>query len=594
MKSQYFLFFVLFCLITATLEAYAQAYKIIESTSDHIIVEFQFNGLYSVVDTVYNGKTYQKISGENYAVRNPGDPWLPEFEVIAGVPFGSLPSIKILDIRQTVYKNKFLIPIPEEDPELVKQDFEKINKDIYSRNEYFPNSLASLKETYVVRYANVLPVIVNPYQFNPVTRDLVYNSYVKIRVDYNSKAVLNFSALNDVMTDDFLKSSAVNYNEALNFTGRIISGDSPSLGNSYWYNSDKNYFKIYVKEENVYRLTYEELISAGVELGNSTPIDKLELFNDGKSVPIYVFDNNSDTLFNSGDYLNFIGYPASPTPYCRTNIYNLTNLYWFSYQSDSSGVHYQLTNHFTGSYNRTYNVNLTTIHFEKDSLYERLGYAPGDQRDFWFWDKATSRDENVSYAFVHYFDSFKGWFADSHYVHLKVAMQGMSNSGICGIDHKAYIMINNRPIGDIIWDGQTDVVFDKWFYASEDSIPIYPGNELRIEVRGDVCNDIDDEIRINWVDFEYWRGNSAFGKYFALKNDDRNGINRYGIFDWNGSDMRIFVPSKNRMMYLPNTTNYEQFTDTMRTFTEYFLASTDYFKTVDSIRADNPSDRTRS
>ena len=170
-------------------------------------------------------------------------------------------------------------------------------------------------------------------------------------------------------------------------------------------------------------------------------------------------------------------------------------------------------------------------------------------------------------------------------------MQGMSNSGICSIDHKAYIIINNRPVGDISWDGQTDVVFDKWFYASPDSIPIYPaGNELRVEVRGDVCNDIDDEIRINWVDFEYWQGNSAYGKYFALKNDDRNGINRYGIFDWQGSDMRIFVPSKKKMMYLPSTNNYEQFTDTMSTVTEYFLAATDYFATVDSIRADESSD----
>ena len=35
------------------------------------------------------------------------------------------------------------------------------------------------------------------------------------------------------------------------------------------------------------------------------------------------------------------------------------------------------------------------------------------------------------------------------------------------------------------WDGQNDIVFNKRFYASPDSIPIYPGNELNIEVRGD-------------------------------------------------------------------------------------------------------------
>ncbi len=66
------------------------------------------------------------------------------------------------------------------------------------------------------------------------------------------------------------------------------------------------------------------------------------MFGDGLPVPIEVFDNNSDSVFNSGDYLQFVGYPVTSTPYCKTNIYNLTNVYWFSYQSDSSGVNYKL------------------------------------------------------------------------------------------------------------------------------------------------------------------------------------------------------------------------------------------------------------
>ncbi len=65
-----------------------------------------------------------------------------------------------------------------------------------------------------------------------------------------------------------------------------------------------------------------------------------------------------------------------------------------------------------------------------------------------------------------------------------------------------------------------------------------------------MCNAIDDEIRINWIEFEYWRGNSAFGKYFNFKNYDTFSVNRYGIFDWEGNDMRVYIPDKNKMMYL--------------------------------------------
>ena len=455
----------------------------------------------------------------------------------------------------------------------------------------FPASPANLGEVYVVRYSNILPITLAPYQFNPVTRDLVFNYYVKLRVDFNDQGNSNILTQTDAMTDEFLESSVINFEIAKGFTGRMIPGDSPLTQNSYWYNPNKNYFKVSVKEKDVYRMTYEELISSGVQLGSNTSISKLEMFNDGLPVPIEVFDNNFDSFFNAGDYLQFVGYPPSASPYCTLNIYNLSNVYWFSYQSDSSGVNYYLTPSFVGNYSRSYFANLTTIHFEKDSLYERLGYAGNDSRDFWFWDKATSRNGQPFYIFNHYFESFPTWFyPDSAYVRLKIAMQGMSTSFFCQNDHRAYVKINDAKVGELKWDAQNNIIFNKRFYASPDSIPIYPGNQVSVEVQGDLCTVIDDEIRINWIEFEYWRGNSVFGKYFNFKNYDTFDVNQYAIFDWQGNDMRIYIPEKSKMMYLPDPGSFQQFVDTMKAATEYFLAASDYFKSVDSIVADIPSD----
>lgn len=584
-------FFLNLLLFFTVLTSYSQVYKVVESGDDHIIIEFNFSKFYSVVDTTVEGRTYQKIRGEDHSFRTPGEPWIPEYKVLAGIPFDCKPTIKILNQKQSVDKNKFIIPFPEEDPELVKQDFEKINVEVYSRNELFPASSSNLEESYVVRYINVLPIAIAPYQFNPVTRDLVFNSYLLVRVDFNNQNKVGFVSISDPMTDEFIQTSIVNPEKAKVFSGKVTSTDSPLNQDSYWYNPEKNYFKIFIKEKNVYRLTYEELISAGVQLGTNTPISKLEMFNDGLPIPIHVLDNNEDSFFNSGDYLQFVGFPASATEYCKTNIYNLSNVYWFSYESDSTGVYYNLTPWFVGNYTRSYFSNLTTIHLEKDSLYERLGYAGNDKRDFWFWDKATSRNGEPSYIFSQYFEAFPGWFyPDSAYVRLKIAMQGMSTSFFCQNDHKAYIKINDKIVGTAEWDAQNNIIFNKRFYASPDSIPIYPGNQVSVEVRGDLCTVIDDEIRINWIEFEYWRGNSAFGNYYNFKSYDTFGINRYAIFDWQGNDMRIYVPSKGKMMYQPDPGVFRQFVDTMRTATEYFLAASDYYATVDSIVADIPSD----
>jgi len=581
--------FLLLCLIVPI--SYSQPYDIIESGNDHLIIKFNLSNYYSLIDTTVDGVTYQKIRGEDHSFRNPGDPWIPELKVLAGIPFHCTPTIKILQKKQSVLKNKFIIPLPEEDPELVEQDFEKINPEVYSKNEFYPKSSINLGESYIVRYARILPIIVAPYQFNPVTRDVVFNSEVVVRIDFNVVDNLDFVNQTDAMTDEYLKSSVVNYSISKNFIGKKTLGNAPLEQNNYWYNPDKDYFKIYVKDKNVYRLTYEELIASGAQLGSNTSITKLEMFNDGTPVPIEVFDINNDLFFNQGDYLQFVGYPPTPSPYCKLNIYNQNNVYWFSYQSDSTGYNYKLRPAYTENFDRSYFNNLTTIHYEKDSLYERLGYAGNQNRDLWFWDKASSLNGAVSYRFVHYFPSFPGWSADSLYVRIRVAMQGMTRSSFCENDHNAYIIINNRTVGQAIWADQNNIIFDKRFHTSPDSIPIFPGNELKIEVRGDSCTVINDEIRINWVEFEYWRGNSAFGKYFNFVNHDSTNVNRYGIFNWpQDSDVRVYIPNKGKLIHLPIPATYQQFVDTMTVATEYFLAASDYYETVDSIIADIPSD----
>ena len=130
---------VIFILFLSNFKSFSQVYKVIESGNDHIIIEFNFVNSYRVIDTVEAGRTFQKIRGMDYSFRNPGDPWVPEFMVLAGIPFGSKPSFRIIDQKQSVIKNQFIVPFPEDDPAFVKEDFNKINKDIYSRNELFPN-----------------------------------------------------------------------------------------------------------------------------------------------------------------------------------------------------------------------------------------------------------------------------------------------------------------------------------------------------------------------------------------------------------------------------------------------------------------------
>ena len=81
-------------------------------------------------------------------------------------------------------------------------------------------------------------------------------------------------------------------------------GHSQQYGNE-WINYDQNYYKIKTGSNGIHRLTYENLLAAGLPL---TAIDprNLQLFHRGEEVAIHV-EGESDGVFNETDFIDFYG-----------------------------------------------------------------------------------------------------------------------------------------------------------------------------------------------------------------------------------------------------------------------------------------------
>ncbi len=597
MHSNFRLIFLLHLLILPSLsQSFSQKHKVVESSNEYIIVEFDFSNSYVIENTIVDGRKYNVIKGDENYYRNPGDPWLPLVNLSIGIPHDSNPTMQILRNDRISYSNKFIMPYPETDPLFEKPDVEKINKEIYSKSQFFPYEIVQINSPYDFRYAKILPIAVSPYQFNPVTRELVYNNKFVVKINFNARSETIRTALSDAMTEGYLKSAVINAENAKNWISKPIPTlDSPLIGNDSWYDPDKNYFKIYLKEKGVYRVNYIELISAGVPLGNNTPIEKLELFNNGNPVPIDLVDTNNDQLFNSNDYLQFIGYPAPPSPFVKMNLYNLSNVYWFSYESDSTGNIYNNVDGFPQSWSKTIQSTKHVVHFEKDSIFERMGYSTTEEIDYWFWGKANAQDGHAVFGFEDRFVGFENRTVDSNYVTLRVKMHGMTNNSRCNPEHKAYIKITDQLIGVQYWDGQEQQTFEKKFYISSDSINIFPvGNRLNVWVTGEACPapSNNDEIRVNWYEFEYWRALKTNPDNFMFKSHEFGNI-RFWTFGWLKNNMKIYIPERNKMISNPHITNDQYnsvfFVDTAQVGTEYFCVADNYFLAVDSIVNDQPS-----
>lgn len=85
-------------------------------------------------------------------------------------------------------------------------------------------------------------------------------------------------------------------NAQMNFQGQLIFGNE-------WYKSGQKYWKIKVPVDGIYKITYQELQSAGFPISD-VPASHFQLYKFGQEVPVI---RSSSGLMGTGDYLVFYG-----------------------------------------------------------------------------------------------------------------------------------------------------------------------------------------------------------------------------------------------------------------------------------------------
>ncbi len=83
---------------------------------------------------------------------------------------------------------------------------------------------------------------------------------------------------------------------------QMVDSTGTKYGNE-WIDFNKEYYKIPIAEDGIYRITYQQLVSAGIKV-NEIQGSKYQLYSFGKEVPI--FTTNSG-VFTSADYIEFYG-----------------------------------------------------------------------------------------------------------------------------------------------------------------------------------------------------------------------------------------------------------------------------------------------
>ncbi len=133
-----------------------------------------------------DGRTMQTITLPGVLLPNDaGAPNLPGMSGFLALPQGATASIEITRAERRVYTDIDVAPAPvipreNEDGPLTYA----MNPRIYERNALYPESPVTLSEPRKLRGVDVVAVGVTPFQYNPVTRELVVYTELEVRVDF--------------------------------------------------------------------------------------------------------------------------------------------------------------------------------------------------------------------------------------------------------------------------------------------------------------------------------------------------------------------------------------------------------------------------
>ncbi len=549
----------------------------------------------SLETVVHDSVSFTRVSLPGWSsMPRAGAPALPMRVEQLGVPFGAEVGIQVTPGVSHIQVLSFPVqpvmtqdviwgaPSDEVDPQPSMQKVFSYKQDaeIYAQNSAYPADLAEVSNDGVLRQQRVVGIAVNPVQFNPQTLELTVYESLTVTVSFSgSTSPMRGSLANESdIYNELLGGELLNYESAINWRQTEGLGTSEptveALSGLPWEPPAPGW-RIQVKDEGIYKLTYTELDNAGLPVETLDP-DMLQLFNLGNEVSIFV-EGAEDGSFDDGDYVLFFG-QAHETKYSEKNIY------WLTYdKADGLRMGTRDVAVPPGSTEAIPSSYEAFRHMEDNSFYIR--FAPGDEnQDRWFWNYYyTPSIPSWTYGFtlgLPYVGPAK----------LKLSMLGFVDLNI-NPDHHAIIYVNNNKIGEYKWDGIT------WQVVEMDILPgiLTPGiNQLKVEFGGGTGS-ASDTVWFDWAELTYANNFVAESDELAFSFSDI-GTWKYEIDGFSTDQYAAFdvtdplaVIRLTGVGALAGSPHKAQFQDEVSSRTDYRVMTGSSYRAVDSITADTPS-----
>lgn len=190
-------------------------------TLDYSIHEFTLD------DIAIRGESMKHISLSKHFL--PGDesmPDLPGSGRYIAVPQGAIPVLHIKSVRKEIYRDINIAPAPRlpKDDERGPMEYNK-NMEVYSQDAFYPEEPVKLSELTKVRGVDAVILGITPFQYNPVTKELIVLRDLVVEVEFSGgNGQFGEERLRSRWWDPLLSDLFINYEQlpSVDYTSRQL------------------------------------------------------------------------------------------------------------------------------------------------------------------------------------------------------------------------------------------------------------------------------------------------------------------------------------------------------------------------------------
>ena len=177
---------------------------------------------------------YQKLSYWNEGeFAEVGKPDLPRFSRLVAIPEQGNVSYEIINLQEENLTNMNIYPRQEfkSESQPIETSFVK-DEDFYTKDEVFPGEIVEIGTPAILRDFRIVNVTINPFQYNPQTKELRIIKDIEVIVNVNGNGgeniKFNSQRKKSRSFETLYKSSIVNYNEIVSENIRDDEYQDPS------------------------------------------------------------------------------------------------------------------------------------------------------------------------------------------------------------------------------------------------------------------------------------------------------------------------------------------------------------------------------